>query len=99
MILNNKKIVLGITGGIAAYKALEVARVFIKNGALVWPVMTKAATNFITPLSLQTIAGNPVSQDMFDLTHESRISHIDLAEKADIVVIAPATANIIGKAA
>ncbi|MEK7842528.1 MAG: bifunctional phosphopantothenoylcysteine decarboxylase/phosphopantothenate--cysteine ligase CoaBC [Deltaproteobacteria bacterium] len=99
MILNNKKIVLGITGGIAAYKALEVARIFIKNGALVWPVMTKAAANFITPLSLQTIAGNPVSQDMFDLTHESRISHIDLAEKADIVVIVPATANIIGKVA
>lgn len=99
MILNGKKIVIGITGGIAAYKTLEVARVFIKNEAEVWPVMTKAAANFITPLSLQTIAGNPVSQDMFDPTHESRISHIDLAKKADIVVIVPATANIIGKVA
>lgn len=99
MILNNKKLILGITGGIAAYKALELARLFIKNGAEVWPVMTKAAANFITPLSLQTIAKNPVSHDMFDLTSESRISHIDLAGKADLIVIAPATANIIGKIA
>src|SRR3989304_940624 len=99
MILKNKKIVLVITGGIAAYKALELARFFIKDGAEVWPVMTKAATSFITPLSLQTIARNPVRQDMFDLTQESRISHIDLAERADIVVVAPLTANILGKVA
>ncbi|MBI3399722.1 MAG: bifunctional phosphopantothenoylcysteine decarboxylase/phosphopantothenate--cysteine ligase CoaBC [Deltaproteobacteria bacterium] len=97
--LNNKKIVLGITGGIAAYKAIELARLFIKNGAEVWPVMTKAAANFITPLSLQTVARNPVSQDMFDLSQESKISHIDLSEKADLVVVVPATANIIGKVA
>jgi len=99
MILNGKKIILGITGGIAAYKAIELARLFIKSGASVWPVMTKASANFITPLTLQTVAGNPVARDMFDLTQESRISHIELAEKADIVVVAPATANIIGKAA
>jgi len=99
MILNGKKIILGITGGIAAYKAIELARLFIKSGASVWPVMTKASANFITPLTLQTITGNPVARDMFDLTQESRISHIELAEKADIVVVAPATANIIGKAA
>ena len=99
MILKNKKIVLVITGGIAAYKALELARFFIKDGAEVWPVMTKAATSFITPLSLQTIARNPVRQDMFDLTQESRISHIDLAERADIVVVVPVTANILGKVA
>ena len=99
MILNGKKIILGITGGIAAYKAIELARLFIKSGASVWPVMTKASANFITPLTLQTITGNPVALDMFDLTEESRISHIELAEKADIVVVAPATANIIGKAA
>ncbi|OGQ45850.1 MAG: phosphopantothenoylcysteine decarboxylase [Deltaproteobacteria bacterium RIFCSPLOWO2_02_44_9] len=97
--LNGKKIILGITGGIAAYKAIELARLFIKSGASVWPVMTKASANFITPLTLQTVAGNPVARDMFDLTQESRISHIELAEKADIVVVAPATANIIGKAA
>jgi len=97
MILNGKKIILGITGGIAAYKAIELARLFIKSGASVWPVMTKASANFITPLTLQTVAGNPVARDMFDLTQESRISHIELAEKADIVVVAPATANIIGK--
>ncbi|MBI5048595.1 MAG: bifunctional phosphopantothenoylcysteine decarboxylase/phosphopantothenate--cysteine ligase CoaBC [Deltaproteobacteria bacterium] len=97
--LNNKKIVVGITGGIAAYKALELVRLFIKNGALVWPVMTRSAVNFITPLSLQTVARNPVFQDMFDLTLESKMSHIDLAEKADMVVVAPATANIIGKVA
>lgn len=99
MILNGKKIILGITGGIAAYKAIELARLFIKSGASVWPVMTTASANFITPLTLQTVAGNPVARDMFDLTQESRISHIELAEKADIVVVAPATANIIGKAA
>ena len=99
MILNGKKIILGITGGIAAYKAIELARLFIKSGASVWPVMTKASANFITPLTLQTITENPVARDMFDLTQESRISHIELAEKADIVVVAPATANIIGKAA
>ena len=99
MILNGKKIILGITGGIAAYKAIELARLFIKSGASVWPVMTKASANFITPLTLQTITGNPVARDMFDLTQESRISHIELAEKADIVVVAPATANIIGKVA
>jgi len=99
MILNGKKIILGITGGIAAYKAIELARLFIKSGASVWPVMTTASANFITPLTLQTITGNPVALDMFDLTEESRISHIELAEKADIVVVAPATANIIGKAA
>src|SRR3990167_9342422 len=97
MILNNKKIVLGVTGGIAAYKALELARLFIKNEAEVWPIMTKASANFITPLSMQTIARNPVSQDMFDLTLEAKISHIELAEKADLIVSAPATANIIGK--
>jgi len=99
MILNGKKIILGITGGIAAYKAIELARLFIKSGASVWPVMTKASANFITPLTLQTVTGNPVARDMFDLTQESRISHIELAEKADIVVVAPATANIIGKVA
>ncbi|MEK6539056.1 MAG: bifunctional phosphopantothenoylcysteine decarboxylase/phosphopantothenate--cysteine ligase CoaBC [Deltaproteobacteria bacterium] len=99
MILNGKKIILGITGGIAAYKAIELARLFIKSGASVWPVMTKASANFVTPLTLQTVAGNPVARDMFDLTQESRISHIELAEKADIVVVAPATANIIGKVA
>ena len=99
MILNGKKIILGITGGIAAYKAIELARLFIKSGASVWPVMTTASANFITPLTLQTITGNPVALDMFDLTEESRISHIELAEKADIVVVAPATANIIGKVA
>ncbi|HBR17971.1 MAG: phosphopantothenoylcysteine decarboxylase [Deltaproteobacteria bacterium RIFCSPLOWO2_12_FULL_43_16] len=97
--LNNKKIVLGITGGIAAYKALELARLFIKNKAEVWPVMTRAAVSFITPLSLQTVARNTVSQDMFALSQESKISHIDMAEKADLVVVAPATANVIGKVA
>src|SRR3989338_11568126 len=99
MILNNKKIVLGITGGIAAYQALELARLFIKNKAEVWPVMTRAAVSFITPLSLQTVARNTVSQDMFALSQESKISHIDMAEKADLVVVAPATANVIGKVA
>lgn len=98
-ILNGKNIILGVTGGIAAYKALELTRLFVKNGASVWPVMTRAAREFITPLSLQTLARNPVSIGLFDVGQEARASHIELAEKADIVVIAPATANILGKVA
>lgn len=99
MPLKEKHIILGITGGIAAYKALELTRLLIKKGARVWPVMTRAAREFITPLSLQTMARNPVSIDLFDVGQEARISHIELAEKADIVVVAPATANILGKVA
>lgn len=99
MILKNKNITLGVTGAISAYKALELARLLIKDEAIVRPVMTKAAAEFITPLSLSTLCRNPVSSGLFDLTNETRISHIDLAQKADLIIVAPATANFIGKAA
>jgi phosphopantothenoylcysteine decarboxylase/phosphopantothenate--cysteine ligase len=94
-----KKIILGITGGIAAYKSAELTREFVKQGAQVTVVMTKNATNFITPLTLQTLSGNPVYTDTFSLTGEWEIGHISMAEAADIIVIAPATANMIGKIA
>ncbi len=97
--LKDKKIVLGITGGIAAYKAAELTREFVKRGASVKVIMTRNATEFITPLTLQTLSGHPVFTDMFTLTKEFEMAHISLAEYADIIVIVPATANIIGKIA
>ncbi|MBP1720849.1 MAG: phosphopantothenoylcysteine decarboxylase, partial [Deltaproteobacteria bacterium] len=97
--LEKKNIVLGITGGIAAYKAAELTREFVKRGASVHVIMTKNATAFLTPLTLQTLSGNPVYTDTFTLTGEWEIGHVSLAESADAVVVAPATANFIGKAA
>jgi phosphopantothenoylcysteine decarboxylase/phosphopantothenate--cysteine ligase len=97
--LAGKTIVLGVTGGIAAYKAAEVVRLLVKDGATVRVIMTKNAQEFITPLTLQTLSGNPVSTDTFDLTQESEIGHIRLADSADLVLIAPATANVIAKLA
>lgn len=99
MILKDKKIALGVTGAISAYKALELTRLLIKQEAVVWPVMTRSAKEFITPLSLSTLAKNPVSTELFELAEGSRISHIDLAQSADLILVAPATANIIGKVA
>jgi len=99
MVLRDKKIVLGVTGAIAAYKALELTRLLVKAEATVWPVMTRSAREFITPLSLSTLARNPVHDNLFELAEGTRISHIDLADKADLVLVAPATANIIGKIA
>jgi len=97
--LKGKKIVLGITGGIAAYKAAELTREFVKREAFVRVIMTKNATEFITPLTLQTLSGHPIFVDMFVPMREFEMAHISLAEYADIIVIAPATANIIGKIA
>lgn len=97
--MKGKKIVLGVTGGIAAYKAAELAREFIKRGAAVHVIMTRNATEFITPLTFQTLTGNPVSVDTFQLTGEWEIGHISLAESAHLVLLAPATANVIGKIA
>ena len=99
MVLQNKSIVLGISGGIAAYKAAELVRLLVKAGASVRVVMTKNAQEFITPLTLQSLSGNPVSTDTFDLTQESEIGHIRLADSADLILIAPATANILAKLA
>ncbi|MEA2014517.1 MAG: bifunctional phosphopantothenoylcysteine decarboxylase/phosphopantothenate--cysteine ligase CoaBC [Thermodesulfobacteriota bacterium] len=97
--LKNKNIVLGITGGIAAYKAAELTRELVKRGASVRVIMTKNATRFVTPLTLQTLSGNPVYTDMFFLTRGCEIPHISLAQSADIIVVVPSTANIIGKIA
>jgi len=99
MSLKNKKIVLGVTGAISAYKALELTRLFVKEGATVLPVMTRAAAEFITPLSFSTLAKSPVYGGLFELTEGSRISHIELAQTSDLICVAPATANFIGKAA
>jgi phosphopantothenoylcysteine decarboxylase/phosphopantothenate--cysteine ligase len=95
--LKDKNIILGITGGIAAYKAAELTREFVKRGAKVKVIMTENAAMFIGPLTLQTLSGNPVYSSMFFLAGDSEIPHISLAQSADIIVVAPATANIIGK--
>ncbi len=97
--IEGKNIVLGITGGIAAYKSAELTRELIKQGGKVHVVMTENATKFITPLTFQTLSGNPVYCDTFALTEDWEIGHISLAEKADTIIIAPATANVIGKIA
>ncbi|HVN64280.1 MAG TPA: bifunctional phosphopantothenoylcysteine decarboxylase/phosphopantothenate--cysteine ligase CoaBC [Candidatus Binataceae bacterium] len=98
-VLNGKTIVLGVTGGIAAYKAAELVRLLTGAGAKVRVMMTPNAREFITPLTLQTLSGNPVATDTFSLTQESEIGHIRLADTADVILIAPATADVIAKAA
>jgi phosphopantothenoylcysteine decarboxylase/phosphopantothenate--cysteine ligase len=97
--LKNKEIIVGITGGIAAYKTAELVRELSKRGANVHVVMTKNAMEFVTPLTFQTLSGNPVVHEMFELFAGSKIGHIALSDIADQMVIAPATANIIGKIA
>lgn len=97
--LTNKRVVLGVTGGIAAYKAVELLRLLTKAGAEVHVVMTRAAQEFVTPLTFQTLSGNPVHTELFNLIAEQEIGHISLADRADLFVIAPATANLIGKIA
>jgi phosphopantothenoylcysteine decarboxylase / phosphopantothenate---cysteine ligase len=95
-----KKIILGVTGGIAAYKAAELARLFVRGGAEVQVVMTPAATEFITPLTFQTLTGRPAYVEMYtERTGDQKIRHIDLLDQADLIVIAPATANTIAKIA
>jgi phosphopantothenoylcysteine decarboxylase/phosphopantothenate--cysteine ligase len=97
--LENKTIVVGLSGGIACYKGAELVRLLRTAGARVRVVMTRHAQEFITPLTMQTLSGEPVSTDLFDLTQESEIGHIRLADSADAIVVAPATANLIGKVA
>lgn len=98
-VLEGKTVVLGVTGGIAAYKAAEVASLLVKGGAEVHVIMTEAATKFVAPLTFRTLSRNPVAVDMFADPGEWNVRHVALAEKADIVVVAPATANCIGKVA
>jgi phosphopantothenoylcysteine decarboxylase/phosphopantothenate--cysteine ligase len=92
--LKNKKIALGVTGSIAAYKSAELIRLLRKEGANVKVILTKGGAQFITPLTLQTLSGNIVRQDMFSPAEEAAIEHIELAEWADIILIAPASAGI-----
>ena len=97
--LTDKTIVLGITGGIAAYKAADLASKLTQAGVKVEVVMTESATEFISPLTLRSLTGRPVVTDMFEPASEFSIEHIALAEAADVVVITPATANTIAKLA
>jgi phosphopantothenoylcysteine decarboxylase/phosphopantothenate--cysteine ligase len=97
--LTGKKVLLGVTGGIGAYKAAHLVRDLRREGAEVSVVMTESATRFISPLTMETLSGHPVGLDMFSLTEERTIGHIDRAGWADVFVVAPATANYLGKAA
>lgn len=95
--LKERRIVLGVTGGIAAYKAAELVRELVRSGAKVRVIMTDRACQFITPLTFEALSGNPVATDLFRMTGNFEIGHIALAEFAELIVIAPATANLIGK--
>lgn len=97
--LKEKNIVLGVCGGIAAYKTCELVRSLVKKDASVQVVMTRNATRFVTPLTLHTLSGKKVALDQYDLEWESGISHIDIADNADLVIVTPATASFIGKIA
>ena len=99
MSLSGKNILLGITGGIAAYKCPDLVRHLKKAGAQVRVVLTESASHFVAPMTLQAVSGNAVSKELFDPTAELSMSHIELAKWADLVLIAPATANIIAKMA
>ncbi len=97
--LDNKNIIVGVTGGIAIYKTLDLISKLKKENANIEVIMTKAATEFITPLTFQTMSQNKVHFDMFGLVNEMEIEHISLAKKADVILVAPATANTLGKIA
>jgi phosphopantothenoylcysteine decarboxylase/phosphopantothenate--cysteine ligase len=97
--LKGKEIILGVTGGIAAYKSVELLRLLTKAGATVHVVMTASAQQFVAPLTFQTLSANPVHTELFNLIAEREIGHISLADRAHLCIIAPATANCIGKLA
>ena len=97
--LAHRRVTVGVCGGIAAYKAAELVRLLVKEGAEVRVVMTPAAEKFITPLTLQALSGHEVAAGLFDLDRESRIGHIELADSAELLVIAPATADVIARLA
>ena len=94
-----KRILVAIGGGIAAYKSLELIRLLRQSGNEVFPVLTEAGARFVTPLSVAALAGNPVSNELFNPTEEARIGHIALSRNADLVVVAPATADLMAKMA
>ncbi|WP_420585120.1 bifunctional phosphopantothenoylcysteine decarboxylase/phosphopantothenate--cysteine ligase CoaBC [Ruegeria sp.] len=95
--LASKRILLIIGGGIAAYKSLDLIRRLRERGASVTPVLTRAAEEFVTPLSVSALAGEKVYRDLFDLTDEAEMGHIQLSRSADLIVVAPATADLMGK--
>ena len=97
--IKNKSVVLGVTGGVAAYKAVDLASRLARQGARVNVIMTRSAQEFVGPMSFRAITGQPVVTDMFDVNSEFSAAHIVLAARADVVVIAPATANIMAKLA
>ncbi|WP_299044291.1 bifunctional phosphopantothenoylcysteine decarboxylase/phosphopantothenate--cysteine ligase CoaBC [uncultured Tateyamaria sp.] len=97
--LQDKRILLILTGGIAAYKGLDLIRRLRERGAAVTPVLTRAAEQFVTPLSVAALAGEKVYRDLFDLTDEAEMGHIQLSRSADLILVAPATADIIAKMA
>lgn len=92
-------VVIGVGGGIACYKTVELVRLLVKDAFVVQVILTRGAMEFVTPLTFQTLSGRPVATETFNLTQESEIGHINLADSADVLVIAPATANLIGKIA
>jgi phosphopantothenoylcysteine decarboxylase / phosphopantothenate---cysteine ligase len=97
--LAGKRVLLIVGGGIAAYKSLELIRLLQKAGASVVPVLTRAGAEFVTPLSVSALAGHKVYQDLFDLTDEAEMGHIQLSRAADLLVVAPATADLMAKMA
>ncbi|OGQ08608.1 MAG: hypothetical protein A3G32_02320 [Deltaproteobacteria bacterium RIFCSPLOWO2_12_FULL_40_28] len=98
-VLKGKRIIVGVTGGIACYKSCELVRLLIQEGVDVHVVMTSSAKQFVTPMTFQALSCNQVHDDLFNLTQESEMGHITLADSADLMVIAPATANFLAKAA
>ena len=97
--LHGKRVLLIIGGGIAAYKSLELIRLIKKGGGSVTPVLTRSAAEFVTPLSASALAGDKVYTDLFDLTDEAEMGHIELSRSSDLVVVAPATADLMAKMA
>ncbi len=97
--LKGKTVILGVTGSIAAYKSASLASMLVKQGAEVHVIMTQNATNFIHPITFETLTGRKCLVDTFDRNFEFQVEHVSLAKKADLVLIAPASANVIGKMA
>src|ERR1700712_1201697 len=93
-----KRVLLIVGGGVAAYKSLELVRLLRKAGVAVRPVLTKAGAEFVTPLSLSALAEDKVYSELFSLTDEARMGHIELSRSADLIVVAPATADLMAKA-
>src|SRR5690554_1221195 len=97
--LAGKHILVIVSGGIAAYKAIELIRLIQKSGGTVQAILTESATQFVSPLTVSTLCGRPALTDLFDLTRETEIGHIELSRSADLIVVAPATANLLARMA